>query len=41
MQEDRNAMSLGQLAAWAWRETPPVQPAVATGRTPLGGSIVR
>ena len=21
---DRNAMSLGQLAAWAWRETPPV-----------------
>ena len=22
--EDRNAMSFGELVAWAWRETPPV-----------------
>jgi hypothetical protein len=22
--QERNAMSLGELAAWAWRETPPV-----------------
>ncbi len=24
MSEDRNAMSLRELVAWAWRETPPV-----------------